>query len=233
VVGTFALTLDHRPQRRGVTAEQGGDLGALTESQLPPDLAGAIFSMDEGAIEGPIKSDFGFHVVLLDRIIEPGPMPLEQVSAELMTELQDQRADALFRDLERQLSDALFDAGDINALAAAVGADVQTVEGFTRDGGEPFGSELVVINAVFDEMLRESGQLSEIVEIDAGRSAVFTVNNYQAATRQPLDEVRDDVIANVKLDHDSPSVAVEPSACLRLATVSSLARRRNMRSMIG
>ena len=122
-----------------LTSERGGDLGALTESQLPPDLAGAIFSMDEGAIEGPIKSDFGFHVVRLDQVIEPGPMPLEQVSAELMTELQDQRADALFRDLERQLSDALFDAGDINALAAAVGADVQTVEGFTRDGGDPFG----------------------------------------------------------------------------------------------
>jgi peptidyl-prolyl cis-trans isomerase D len=183
-----------------LTAEQGGDLGALTESQLPPDLAGAVFAMDEGAIEGPIRSDFGFHVVRLERIFEPGPMPLEQVRAELMAELQDQQAESLFRDLERKLSDALFDAGDIETLAATVGADVRTVAGFTREGGEPLGSEPVIIDAVFDELLIEGGQLSEIVEIDSGRSAVFSVGNYQAATRQPLEDVREDVGESVRLE---------------------------------
>ena len=181
-----------------LTAEQGGDLGALTESQLPPDIAGAVFTMDEGDIEGPIKSDFGFHVVRLDKILEPGPMPLAQVRAELMAELQDEKAESLFRDLERKLSDALFDAGDIETLAAAVGAEVQTVAGFTREGGEPLGSEPVIIDTVFDELLLEGGQLSEIIEIDSSRSAVFSVSNYRPATRQLLADVRENVVENVR-----------------------------------
>ena len=192
-----------------LTAEQGGDLGVLTESQLPPEIGAAIFAMDEGDIQGPVRSDFGFHIVRLDEIVEPGPMPLDQVRAELTTELQDQKAEGLFRDLERKLSDSLFDATDIESLAAAVGVEVKTVEGFTREGGEPLGSDPVVIDAVFDEMLREGDHLSEIIEIDASRAAVFAVTNYQAAARQPLDEVRDDVIASVKMDEGAKVMSAE------------------------
>ena len=52
------------------TAPQGGDLGTLTRSQMPGDLGSAIFSMEEGAVEGPIETEFGFHIVRLDEIIE-------------------------------------------------------------------------------------------------------------------------------------------------------------------
>ncbi len=177
----------------GGTAENGGDLGVLTRTQLPGELGASIFSMAEGTIEGPVKTDFGFHVIRLDRILERGPLPLEQVRGELVTELQEQEADALFRDLERRLSDALFDAGDIQALAAAIGAEVRSVDGFTRLGGDPLGSSQAVIDAVFDESILAGGLLSEIVEIDANRSAVFAVTRHNAATRQPLEDVREQV----------------------------------------
>lgn len=178
----------------GGTAEQGGDLGVLTRTQLPGELGSAIFSMDEGAIEGPVKTDFGFHIIRLDRILESGPLPLEQVRGELTTELQDQQAESLFRELERKLSDALFDAADIGSLAAAAGTEVKTVSGFTRLGGEPFDGSRTAIDAIFDESVLAGGLLSEIVEIDANRSAVFAVTNYKEATRQPLADVREAVI---------------------------------------
>jgi peptidyl-prolyl cis-trans isomerase D len=181
-----------------VTAPQGGDLGTLTRSQLPGDLGGAIFSIEEGAIDGPIKSEFGFHIIRLDRILEQGPLPLDQVRAELTAELQDQKAESLFRELERKMSDALFDAASIDAIAAAVDGEVKTVEGFSREGGEPLGSEPAIINAVFDDVVVTEGELSDIVEIDAGRSFVFVVTKHDPATRQPLDEVRDQVIADLR-----------------------------------
>ena len=180
------------------TAERGGDLGALTRSQMPDGLDSAVFTMSEGEVGGPIKTDFGFHLVRLDAIIEPGPLPLDQVRGELTTELQDQQAERLFLDLERKLSDALFDATDINALSAAVGVEVQAVAGFTRQSSEPFGGELKVVDAVFDEMILSGEQLSEIIEIDSNRSAVFAVTSHQPATRQPLDDVREQVRASLE-----------------------------------
>jgi len=184
----------------GGTAANGGDLGVLTRTQLPGELGGSIFSMQEGAIEGLVKTDFGFHIVRLDRILEPGPLPFEQVRGELVTELQEQQAESLFRDLERKLSDALFDASDIQALATAIDGEVKSVEGFTRQGGDPLGSSQAVTDAIFDESILSGGLLSEIVEIDANRSAVFVVTRHNEATRQPLEEVRDRVAESVRLE---------------------------------
>jgi peptidyl-prolyl cis-trans isomerase D len=123
---------------------------------------------------------------------------MDQVRGELTTELQDQQAETLFRDLERKLSDALFDATDIRSLAAAVDAEVKAVAGFTRQGGEPFGTSQTTIDAIFDESVVAGGLLSEIVELDASRSAVFVVTDYKEATRQPLEDVRETIAATLR-----------------------------------
>jgi peptidyl-prolyl cis-trans isomerase D len=177
---------------------QGGDLGMRTRSQLPGDLGSTIFSMDEGAIEGPIKSDFGFHIVRLDEILEPGPLPLDQVRAELMSIVQDREAEDLFRNLERDLSDAHFEADSIAELAEALGVEVKMATGFTRSGGEPLGSESSIVNAVFDELTLTGEQMSEIIEIDGGRTAVVQVAKYNPATRLPLEEVREQVASSLR-----------------------------------
>ena len=181
-----------------LTATQGGDLGTLTRSQLPDELGDAIFDMGEGDIQGPIRTDFGFHIVRLDRIVEQGPMALDQVRAEITSDLQDQEAEGLFRDLERKLSDALFDAESIEQLAAAAGLEVKSADGFTRSGGGALGTNAVIVDAVFDDVVLSGNQLSEIVEVDAGRSVVVAVVQHNEAMRQPLDAVRDDVETAVR-----------------------------------
>ena len=182
----------------GGTAQNGGDLGVLTRTQLPGELGGAIFSMDEGELVGPIKTEFGFHVIRLDQILERGPLPLDQVRGELTAELQDQQAESLYRDLERKLSDALFDATGIASLADTVGLEVKSVAGFTRQGGEPIGNSQAAIDAIFDDSVLTGGLLSLVVELDDNRSAVFGVTKHLEATRQPLDEVRDIIAEALK-----------------------------------
>ena len=179
----------------GGTASQGGDLGTLTRTQLPGELGNSIFSTAAGDIDGPIRSDFGFHVVRVDEIFERGPLPLDQVRGELLSEMRSSEANARYRDLEHGLSDALFDNADMQVISAAVGIDVQTAMGFTRAGGEPFGSNQAAIDAVFDEMVLTTGEVSEVVELDADRAAIFKVTSYREATRQPLDVVREQVAA--------------------------------------
>ena len=182
----------------GGTAANGGDLGALTRSQLPGDLGGAIFAMSEGQIDGPVKTDFGFHVVRLDRILEQGPLPLDQVRGELLTELRDREAETAFRELERQLSDALFDNEDMQAIADIVGLELQSASEFTRTGGEPFGSNQAAIDAIFDERVYVDGEVSEVIELDANRSAIFKVVEHYEASRQSLDDVREEIVATIK-----------------------------------
>ncbi len=183
----------------GGTSGQGGDLGLIMQSQMPGELGNAIFSMFEGDIEGPVRTDFGFHVVRLDEILERGPMPLADVRAELETELRDSQVDSLYRDVERKISDALFDATELATIAEIAGLEVMTAERFARGGGEPFGSNQAAIDAIFDERVLRDGEISEIIELDANRSAVFKVSTYYEATRQPIEEVRELIVGALKV----------------------------------
>jgi peptidyl-prolyl cis-trans isomerase D len=182
----------------GMTASSGGDLGALTRTQLPGELGGAIFSMEEGDIAGPIESDFGFHVVRLDSIIEPGPLPLDQVRGDLLSELRDREAEGLFRDLENRMSDAVFDAENMQVIADATGLEIQTASGITRSGGGPVGSNQAALDAIFEDAVLTGGEITDIVELDATRSAVFRVTAYNEASRLPLEDVREQIVDTIK-----------------------------------
>jgi peptidyl-prolyl cis-trans isomerase D len=180
------------------TAGRGGDLGLLLETQLPGGLAEAVFEMEQGDIRGPVRSDFGFHVVRLDEIRSGGALPLAEVRGELERELSLEKAEDRYLVAERDLSDALFDAGSMEALAAASGLELKTATGFTRQGGEPFGSNQAAIDAIFDPTVLEDREISDIVELDANRSIVVAVTAYNEAARLPLEDVRDSIVAELR-----------------------------------
>ena len=182
----------------GTTSNNGGDLGLKPQSQMLPALGLAIFSMREGEVRGPVETDFGFHVVKLDEIAEGGPLPLEQVRAELERELRDRQADADFRELENDVSEAMFAAMDIQAMAATVGLEVQSASDYTRDGGEPFGTNQAAIDAIFDSRVLNDGEVSDIIEIDANRSVVVRVAQHHQAERKTLEEVSEQIRGALK-----------------------------------
>jgi len=179
--------------------QSDGDLGMLPRSQLPGALGDTIFSMVEGEISEVVRTDFGFHIVRLDKVESDGKVPLEVVESELRQELILQKAGQNFTDQERALSDALFDADDLNQLADNIGLEVITEESFSGQGGGSFGSNQIVIDAVFDAHRDDNYELSDILEIDANRSIVFQIEDYNEAEVMPLEDVRDTIIADMKL----------------------------------
>jgi peptidyl-prolyl cis-trans isomerase D len=86
----------------------------------------------------------------------------------------------------------------MQAIATAAGLEVQSAAEFTRAGGEPFGSNQAAIDAVFDEPVYVDGLVSEVIELDANRSAVFKVTDRREASRQPLEDVREEITATLK-----------------------------------
>ena len=179
--------------------QSDGDLGMLPRSQLPGALGDAIFSMVEGEISEVVRTDFGFHIVRLDKVESDGKVPLEVVENELRQELILQKAGQNFTDQERALSDALFDADNLSQLADNIGLEVITEESFSGQGGGSFGSNQIVIDAVFDAHRDDNYELSDILEIDANRSIVFQIEDYNEAEVMPLEDVRDTIVADMKL----------------------------------
>jgi len=200
----------------GLTAEQGGDLGLLAQSQYLEGLGDAVYSMREGEIVGPVESEYGFHVVRLEEIQPGGPRPLEEVRAEVVRELRSEKALSLWQAKEEALGDALFDAEDIGTVAAAADLPVEQATGFTRNGGEPFGSNQAAIDAVFDEAVLEDRRISDIVELDANRSVVLQVTEYNEPAPLPLEEVRDEIVTRLKND-EARAIVLRRSSELQAA----------------
>ena len=202
------------------TSANGGDLGALTLLQLPEALGDALFSMQAGDVQGPIKGDFGFHVARLDEILESGPLPYEQVRASLLSELQEEQGEGLYLEMKRNVTDALFDASDIQQLADVFGGEVKSATEFERDSAEPFGGNQLAIDAIFDPNLldrqAQSGgaQLSDIIELDIDRTIVVSVSNHKQASRDALENVRDQVVQSLTLEQSETLMAASSQKML-------------------
>jgi len=76
--------------------QSGGDLDFFTKDRMVPEFAEAAFTQEKDAIGGPVKTDFGFHVIKVTDKKDAGTMSFDEVKEQLMAFLQDgKRRDAV------------------------------------------------------------------------------------------------------------------------------------------
>ncbi|AFL53562.1 peptidyl-prolyl cis-trans isomerase C [Sinorhizobium fredii] len=64
--------------------EDGGDLGYFTKGRMVPEFETAAFALEKGAYtKTPVKSQFGFHVILVEDKRPQAPPALEQVEPQV------------------------------------------------------------------------------------------------------------------------------------------------------
>jgi peptidyl-prolyl cis-trans isomerase C len=45
------------------SGKQGGDLGEFSPGEMVPEFDKVVFSKEVGKVHGPVKTDFGFHLI--------------------------------------------------------------------------------------------------------------------------------------------------------------------------
>lgn len=63
--------------------ERGGDLGEFAKGQMVPEFEQAAFSLEEGQISEPVKTQFGYHIIKLVKKTEPSVIPFENVKEQI------------------------------------------------------------------------------------------------------------------------------------------------------
>lgn len=181
------------------SAQQGGDLGWAERGMFVGPFEEALFSMQQGEIRGPIKTQFGYHVIRLDEIEAEHVRSFEEARAELESEFRKDRAEALFIDQSQKLDEQAFAAlTTLEPVAQALDLEIKTVEGFTREGGAEFGDNRDVIEAAFSEDVLERGQNSPMIVLGDSRAVVLRVKNHKPAEPKPLADVRAQIEEQVR-----------------------------------
>lgn len=84
--------------------EQGGDLGYFSKGQMVPEFEKAAFEGEIGKVIGPVQTQFGYHLILVEDKKEGSVVPFEQVEAQihqqLIQEKQKEAYDAKVKELE-------------------------------------------------------------------------------------------------------------------------------------
>ncbi len=187
------------------TRELGGDLGWMNrddmEQIMGDAVADVVFAMQPGSPEGPVRGEFGYHILQLDAIKAQETQDFESVRSELEIEYRRQMAEELFYERADDLEAAAFEAWDeLESVADTLSLPLRQVTGFTRLGSGPFAGNTDVIDTAFSVDVLESGQNSRLIQIGDDYAIVLRVAKHQPSAEKTLDDVRDEIRAELIRD---------------------------------
>lgn len=192
--------------------ESGGDLGMAERSDFVAAFGDAVWGMTPGEIRGPVRSEFGWHVIRLDAVDPEATQSFDEVRAELEPEMRRAEVEKAFGEAQEQLDTLAFEAaGDLASIAAKLNLTVRRVERFTRAGGGELGATPGLTAAVFSADVLAGREL-RTVEVAPGRIIALGVSGHRPAQARPLDEIRVQIAMAARLEQAQKLAAVRASA---------------------
>ena len=179
----------------------GGDLGWVQRNVMAKPFEDALFAMKAGDVAGPVKTEFGWHVIQLREVKTPQQVPFEQVRDELAREQAEADREHAFNELSGKLVDLVYkNPTALTPAARQLNLPVQNLGPFPRGGGAGLAGNQAVQRAAFSDTLIQDGTVSDPIEIAPNHSVLIRVTQHTPERALPLAQVRDQVVAAIRAD---------------------------------
>jgi peptidyl-prolyl cis-trans isomerase D len=179
-----------------ITAKDGGEIGFVEKRDFAGPIGDTLFSMKVGDVAGPVKSQFGYHILKLEEIQAAEGKSFEAVRAEIDSQYRIDRANELFGDRQEAIAERLETGeSDLDKLAQSFGLARGAVPEFLRGGGaEPLGSSPDLQQVVFGDATLNQGKIGGPVFLGEDRFVVVKVAKHRESAVKPLDVVREEIV---------------------------------------
>ncbi len=205
--------------------DQGGDLGLMTKGGLPGPFEDAAFAMASGEVRGPVKSDFGWHIIKIGEVLAGTQRPFEEVRAQLEVEMQESERERTYNELSGKLVDQVYKSpSSLEPAAKATGFEVKTTPAFSRAGGPGLASNQKVLRVAFSDTLIQDGTASDPIELGPNHSVMIRVIEHNPERPRPLSEVSQSVIAAIRLDRQRKAAKAAADALVKAAKAGTLTK---------
>jgi peptidyl-prolyl cis-trans isomerase C len=91
----FAKLAKENSQDPG-SAENGGDLGCLGKGETVPEFEEAAFGAEQGEIVGPVKTEFGYHILQVTDVKPEQTRSLQEVESQIRSQLATEKQSEAF-----------------------------------------------------------------------------------------------------------------------------------------
>ncbi|MCK5718801.1 MAG: SurA N-terminal domain-containing protein [Thiomargarita sp.] len=186
----------------------GGNLNWLnSDSMIAKPFEKAVMDMEIKDVSEPIKTRYGFHIIeLLDKKAEI-VRTFKEVRDELIITVQQEKIEVEFDGIAGQFSNLAFEQpNSLSSLVDDLGLKNKSTQLFSRfdvyeqSEQHPILANDEVISAAFSNNVLKDGYNSEPIEISEQHAVVIRLKDHEAATLKPLEEVKDNIIASIKLE---------------------------------
>lgn len=202
-VGTSAekfAEIARQKSRDPGSAAQGGDLGFFGRGQMVKPFEEAVFSMKPGEVRGPIESDFGYHIIRLADVKPERVRPLEEVRAQIESEVKQQKAGKLFNENAEKFQNRVYEQSDSYArIAEELRIEPKKTDWMTRMQVQALaGGNQKFAQAVFSPTSVASKKNSESFDLGNNNLISARVLEHKPSAVRPLDEVKAQIAAQLQ-----------------------------------
>lgn len=201
------------------------DQGDVTEADLAPEAAAAVFGMAEPGIAGPVQTPLGPSLFRVNAILAASTTPFEAARDAIRLERALERARGQVLDVATTVEDLLAGGATVEEIVAETPLEIGALAldaGTTGDLADDPGFRSLA------EEARE-GEETDLVELGSGGIATLRVDAVLPPELIPLAEIRSQVAADWRADETARrlvALAEESAADLRAGeTLAAIAER--------
>ncbi|MBT7295973.1 MAG: peptidylprolyl isomerase [Candidatus Thioglobus sp.] len=186
--GDFSKLAAQYSQDTG-SKDTGGDLGMFGRGVMVDAFEKSAFALQEGQVSGAIKSEFGYHIIKLNKIQAGSVKPFESVKSELTKLYTQAQAQKNLYNLTEQLANLAYEAS-LEEVASQMALKVSVSEFFDRKDTK---LDAKMLAAAFSDVVLNKGDNSEVLELDQDRFVVLRLKQKLPQRQKTFEEVKGEI----------------------------------------
>lgn len=181
------------------SAPNGGDLGFFGRGAMVPAFDQAVFKASKDEIVGPVKSDFGYHIIHLTDIRPERAKSLVDATPEIEGELKKQKAQRKFAELAEKFSNLAYEQStSLKAAAEAVNLPIKQSPFIAKGGAvQPPFNNPKLMTALFSDDVIKNKRNTEAAEIATNSLVAARMVELKPSVLRPLTEVESAITARL------------------------------------